>query len=221
MTAHHEIELKRMLVGKDAADRLVAALGGRPAHDLGQTNHVLDTANHALRKARAFLRLRRENGSAYLTAKGPTRSVGRSTGSKVEAEAEIDPRLAGRILAGQVDALGALRRRLRGHAYEELLDAIDRARGTRDLRASGHYENRRRAMPVRLPSGRRVVVEVDRTRFPGGRVDDEVEIEVPNERAVPEVERWLDGVLRKAGIRTKKSTPKIARFYASRARGRR
>ncbi len=215
MTAHHEIELKRLLGGAGAADRLVDALGGRPARDVMQVNHALDTADGALRRARLSLRLRTENGDAYLTAKGPTQAVTRSTGSKVEAETAIPPSLAGRILAGSADGLAALRRRLPATPYAELFAAIDAARGERAVRPVGHYENRRRSMRVRLPSGRRVVVEVDRTWFPGGRVDDEVEIELPSTRAAAAVERWLDGVLRTAGIRAKTSTAKIARFYAS------
>jgi len=221
VSARREIELKRLLVGKDAGDKIVAALGGRVARDTIQLNYLFDTAGHALRRVRCSLRLRKAGGAAFLTAKGPPRGVARSTGSKVEAEVEIDPRLAGRILAGQVDPLVALRRRLPDPGYHPLWRAIDRARGTRALRESGHYENRRRTVRVRLPSGRRLAVEIDRTWFPGGRVDDEIEIELPSEDAAPEVERWLDDVVRKAAVRAKRSSPKVARFYASRSRGRR
>lgn len=218
MSEHREIELKRLLVGEGAGEKLVAALSGRVARDRVQVNHLFDTANYALRRARYALRLRTEGRKAFLTAKGPTRSVGRSTGSKVEAEAAISMPLAKRVLTGRVDPLAALRARLRNPAYARLWRAFERAVGDRAPRHVGHFENRRRTVRARLPSGLRIAVEIDRTYFPGGRVDHEVEIELPSEAAVAEAERWLRARLRQAGVAARKSTPKVARFYASRRR---
>ena len=69
-----EIELKRRLVGERAADALVAALGP-PRADHQQTNHVFDTPAFGLRRSHCSLRVRDEDGTFTLTAKGPGRRV--------------------------------------------------------------------------------------------------------------------------------------------------
>jgi len=221
MTAHREVELKRLLLGERADEKLIHALGAGVARETIQVNHVFDTADHALRRARYALRLRTEGPAAFITAKGPTRSVGRSTGSKIEAEAAIDPALADDVLAGRADPLAVLRSRLADPAYERLWRAFDRARDGQALRSTGHFENRRQVVPIRLPNGLAVELEIDQTRFPDGHVDHELEIELPNKTAVRQVERWLGPVLRQAGVRTRTSSPKVARFYASQTRARR
>jgi uncharacterized protein YjbK len=219
MRAHHEIELKRLLVGRNAAAKFLDALGGRVERETRQVNHLFDTKDGALSRARLALRLRTEDGTAFLTAKGPTRHVGRDTGSKLEAETQIDRRLARGILAGRADPLATLRRRL-GAAYATLWRAFERACAGRRVRPIGRFENCRRRVRATLPSRRRITVEIDHTRFPGGRVDHELEIELPDAAAASEVERWVRANMREAGIRAKKATPKVARFYASRRHAR-
>src|SRR6188508_1836780 len=104
-----EIELKRRLVGPDAADRLLGVLGP-VASDVEQVNHVFDTSARGLHRARHSLRLREEAGRFILTAKGPSRSVSGSVSSRPEAESAVEPELARRLLAGQGDILAELRR---------------------------------------------------------------------------------------------------------------
>src|SRR4051794_8986056 len=72
----HEIELKRLLLGEGAGERLLAALGRPASAQSSQVNHVLDTKTFALRASRHTLRVRDEDGRWVLTAKGPSRSVG-------------------------------------------------------------------------------------------------------------------------------------------------
>jgi uncharacterized protein YjbK len=212
---HAETELKRLLVGQRAVERLVDALGGAVAQRRLQTNYVFDTADLSLSRARHTLRLRVEPGAALLTAKGPTREVGTSTGSRTEAEIAIEPDLAAEVLRGGVDPLRVLRTRLGEQGYERLWRDLDAIVGARPLELLGSFENERSVVRAILPGGLPVSIEIDRTRFPRGRTDEEVEIEVPDERAVRDAEEWLDQTLDRAGIASMPSSPKIARFHAA------
>jgi uncharacterized protein YjbK len=214
---HHEVELKRRLVGPGAADKLIAALGAPVREDKRQRNHIFDTDDGRLHRSRFALRLRVEEGAVFLTAKGPGRSVGASTGSKLEAETRIESALAEAILAGERDVLAELRDRVRDPAYESLWRGMDAALAGTAVRSRGSFENRRRTIPVDLPGGLQVDVEVDQTRFSRERADEEVEIELPDEQAVAVAEAWLERLTRDAGIATAPSSPKIARFYEARA----
>ncbi|MGH7788547.1 MAG: CYTH domain-containing protein [Candidatus Binatia bacterium] len=212
--SHDEIELKRRLIGAGAADKLVAVLG--PVAVLKrQINHVFDTEDRRLNQQRYSVRLRLEDGTPVVTAKGPSRGVGAHTSSRTEAEAEIESTLADEILAGRGDPVAGLRERETDRAYDELWRGLDQARDGRPLRAVGHFENQRRTVPVVLPSGLALTVEVDRTRFPDGRVDDEIEIEVPSDDVVSEVEAWLDERAAAAGVTIGPSRSKVGRFFAA------
>jgi uncharacterized protein YjbK len=211
---HQEIELKRLLVGEGAADKLAAALGPVAAHK-AQINHLFDTADRRLRQHRYSMRLRFENGTPILTSKGPSRQVGADTRARTEAEATIDARLAQSILEGKTDPVAVLRELATDAAFAELYRGLDDARAGRPLQSLGHFENQRRTIPVVLPDGLALDVEVDRTRFPDGRIDEEVEIEVPSDDVVAAVEAWLSQRAAAAGVMTRPSTPKIARFFAA------
>jgi uncharacterized protein YjbK len=216
---HHEVEIKRLLAAADAAERLIDALGAPVRAEKRQVNHIFDTNDGSFSRERYMLRLRTEGTSAILTAKGPDRAVSATTTSRMEAEAAVDPELVDDLLAGAVDALSLLRGCVPDEAYADLWSGLEEARGGRALRAAGSFENLRRVVDVTLPNGRRLTVEVDRTDFPGGRTDNEVEIEVCDEAAVvAEVEAWLDDLTRKAGIETATSSPKLSRFYEARER---
>jgi uncharacterized protein YjbK len=217
-TPHQEIELKRLLGGDGAADRLVRALGA-VASDLQQINHVFDTRDFSLHQSRFALRLRSEDGKNTLTAKGPGVGVSASVTSRTEAEVEIEAEVALEIRSGQLDPVAVLRDRARDGAYAELWSGIERARRGQPLREIGHFANRRRTVRVALPSGIGLHVEVDQTRFPDGRVDEEVEAELPSAELAIAVEAWLDDLATKAGVETKPSSAKLARFYTALAAG--
>jgi hypothetical protein len=216
MSAHssHEIELKRRLSGSDAADRLLAVLGP-VASDVQQVNHVFDTADWGLHRARHSLRLREEAGRFILTAKGPSRGVSGSVSVRSEAESEIEPDVARRLLAAQGDPLAELRQRATDAAFRGLWEGIEQARAGEPLGELGQFRNRRRTVPVVVAPGLHLSVEVDRTHFPNGRIDDEVEIELPRPELAAEVEAWLAERASAAGIDTEPSTAKFGRFYAA------
>ncbi len=218
MSKGREIELKRLLVGEGAAERLLAALGGSAAVTKKQTNHFFDTADGSLNQAHYILRLRFEDGEPILTAKGPGSAVANSTSHKLEAEAAIEPETAQAILAERLDAQTALQAKITDATFDELWRGLLQARAGRALVVVGSFENERRVVPVVLPSGLALDVEVDRSRFPHGASDQEVEIELPSEEVAAEVEAWLEGVARDAGVGTAPSSPKIARFLAALSR---
>jgi hypothetical protein len=176
------------------------------------------------------VRLRNEEGEYTLTAKGPSVGVSASISSRTEAEVVIDAVLAAEIRSGLLDPVALLRERLadsihhhdaldddvrEGNAYAALCSSIERARGTHSLREVGYFDNRRRTVPVSLASGVVLHVEVDQTRFPDGRTDEEVEVELPGAELAPTVEAWLNELAARAGVETKPSSAKLARFHAA------
>jgi uncharacterized protein YjbK len=208
-----EVELKRMLVGPAAAEALIAALGPVTAHK-HQVNHFFDTEDHRLHQHRHSVRLRLEDGTPILTAKGPSRSLGAHTSTRAEAEAVIDAKDASLILAGARDPVAVLREHAGDAAFDELWTGIERARGDQALRHIGSFENLRRTLPVVIEPGLELVVEIDRTQLPD-RVDHEVEIEIPDERRVALVEAWLEQRAAAAGVELAPASAKLARFYAA------
>lgn len=211
---HQEIELKRLLVGEGAADRLVAALGPVAA-DVTQTNHFFDTPDGRLRQKRFSVRLRDEDGRFILTAKAPSRGVGGSVTARTEAEAEVETATAQQILAGTLDPATTLRQRATNPAFAELWDGLEAARTGQPLQRVGQFQNRRRVVAVVLPPALALRVEVDQTHFPNGRVDEEAEIEIPDAELAATVETWLEQRAMAAGIQTQPSSSKLGRFYAA------
>jgi uncharacterized protein YjbK len=210
-----EVELKRLLVGPDAGDRLIAALGADVRDEKTQRNHFFDTEDRRLGRARYSVRLRFEDHRAILGAKGPSRAVGASTASRVEAESAVESAEAEALVRGMLDPIETLRRRAPDPAFAALWRGLEAAREGRPLRNWGGFDNVRRVVPAALPGGQPVVVEIDRTRFADGHLDEEVEIELPREDLSGEAEAWLEERARAACIETRASTPKVARFFAS------
>jgi hypothetical protein len=175
---------------------------------------VFDTPDRGLRQARHSLRLREEAGRFILTAKGPSLGVSGNVSARPEAEAEVEPEVAQRILAGQGDVMSELRRRATDPAYAALWEGIERAHAGQPLGEVAFFHNRRRAVDVTI-GGVPLRVEVDHTSFPNGDADDEVEIEIPRPELAPAVEAWLEERAAAASVQTAKSTTKLARFYAA------
>jgi uncharacterized protein YjbK len=217
---HHEVEIKRLFADDAAAERFIAALGAPVRAEKRQVNNIFDTDDGRLARSHYLLRLRTEGASAFLTAKGPGRALSATTASRMEAETAVQIDLVDDLLAGAVEPLCVLHARVPDDAYAELWRGLDEARACRVLRCAGSFENLRRVFDVTLPSGLALTVEIDRTDFPGGRTDNEIEIEVVDESLVDEVEAWLEGLAREAGIETAPSSPKLTRFYAARERSR-
>jgi len=176
-----ERELKLRLEGAEAAQRLGNVLGV-PFETVQQVNLYLETTRHQVASGRCMVRLRCEAGRWSLTYK---------RGLRVQA---------GYFEAREVEAV--LPDCLKGHWSEADLPALEQLPPLQALRAdgvagnlsiSGEVHNLRARF--RLSNGD--ILELDRTRFPGDRVDWEVEVET---RKPDEVRALLAGLAEEAGV---------------------
>jgi uncharacterized protein YjbK len=229
-----EREFKLCIPDEDARQRLLDELGPGATHTARQVNHYFDSARNTLRLARIALRLREEDGRFTLTLKGDTaggdtaggdtaesETVLAETGTpastlttRTEEEREIEPSEARSILEGRLSPLEIL-------AHGELAEAplIRRAQAllaTEALVWLGSFENERtRVGPLVYPRGSRqpaLLFEFDRTRFPGGLVELELEVELPPEADAPATERALEALFRSVALTPTSAAPKVARF---------
>ncbi len=217
--AGREVEFKLPLSGEAELAALLAALPAgapEPSPAREQINHFFDTPRGDLRRAGLALRLREEAGRFRLTGKGPP-AAGASSAltDRAEDEVTLDAGWAFEVLAGQRPPLDVLRARL--PAGTPLLDALDRAAGKRPLARAGSFRNLRRELgPLELPRAGaapvRVTLELDRSEFPGGRVEHEVEVEVPAADA-PAVEAALREWLGRAGVPWRSAESKAQRLF--------
>lgn len=213
-----EIEFKLPLASEAELAALLAALPAgapTPGPEREQLNHFFDTPRGELRRAGLALRLREEAGRFRLTAKGPPVADAGALTERAEDEVTLDGGWAFEVLAGQRSPLDVLRTRLA--AGTPLLDALQRAAGKRPLARLGSFRNLRRELgPVDLPRAGaepvRVTLELDRSEFPGGRVDHEVEVEVAAADA-PAVEAALREWLGRAGLPWRAAGSKAQRLF--------
>ncbi len=207
----HEVELKFQLPGGTAGRALAET--GEALGSVVQVNHVFDTADGDLRARGLTLRLREEEGRWTVTLKGPASRVGGAR-DREELEASISARTARAILEGKASPLEALRG---SGPSAPLLSRTERlAEG--GIRLHGAFRNRRTRVRAKVPGHGDVVLEIDRTELPGGRVDHEVELEVEPgdgeaaEASVARAESWLRGVLRDLGVDPRPASGKTGRF---------
>ena len=200
-----ERELKLTLTEAEAA--LLAAAFGPPLHTFRQRNHYLDTPEGALRRRGYGLRLREEDGDLRLTLKGPTRGTGGMT-ERLELEAAISRDEARDLLAG-----GRCLAELPLPIPDELRDPSTSGH----LRELGMIENQRRVIRLPLPGVPprqpiEVDAELDRTRYPDGSIENELEIEWPHPET-PFPEAAVRELLSRHGIPWRPGTKsKLARF---------
>ncbi len=175
-----ERELK-LAISEDDARRLLD-LWGPPVRTLLQRNDYFDSPDGRLRQARYGLRLRAEGPRRTLTLKGPTRrDVDLAVRS--EDEADISHAEADRILLEGLDPQTSSLPALRQLALRL---------GVSRVEVLGGIENERTVLVANL-GGDRVEILLDRTRYPDGSIDLELEMECPVGGAwVPELRGRLD-----------------------------
>lgn len=169
-----ERELKYQL-DEARYERLKTCLGQLQATK-HQVNHYLDTTERDVSRAHGALRLRQEDERLMLTYKRGISQRG-SFFEIQELETEITQEqwnalASGQIPAGESEPLDRLR-----HDFPHV----------RELVSLGQVRNLRLCFP--LPSGD--TAELDRTEFPGGGVDYELEVETEDPAAV---ERHLESL---------------------------
>ena len=130
---------------------------------------------------------------------------------RAEEEIAIDPVTAERILAGVESPLGVL---LDG-VNDESIPIVETARTAvvgQTLECVGSFRNMRRYLgPVDL-NGLEITFEMDRTEFPGGQIDHEVEVEVNSEQE-QQCREALRQLFIRADIPWQKAQNKAQRFF--------
>jgi uncharacterized protein YjbK len=219
-----ETEFKVAVESERAFDALLRQLDlpAREFHpSVQQLNHFFDTRNHALLAHGLTLRLREEAGRHTLTLKGEERraTADGTLTERLEEEVRLPLEVALDVLQGTIPPREALAKRL-GEAGAPALRALDAALGGAELHYVGKFENRRtRLPPVSLDaggSGVTVVFELDRSTFPGGAVEHEIEVELRAagcDAAV--VHASLVALLERAGVRWVAAESKARRFFDS------
>lgn len=200
--ANQECEVK-LTLDPPAYLRLLSALEDR-VDEVTQRNLFLDTPDRQLSALRWALRLRREDRTdeptrLIVTVKGPaTRVAGAVQRTEVEGPAELALWQRARSGGLHLEDITApprdqLRRSLDPHA--PLVPVLD-------------FENHRTTFRLEL-GGEERLVELDRTQYPTGEIDHELELEIhaPQSRAPAEamleihaVSRALEALLHRHGI---------------------
>ncbi len=221
-----ELEIKlRVSSEEDFAllGRVLPALGDVLAvQPTEQLNHFFDTSDWALQRHACTLRLREEAGVFTVTAKGPAEAGTDATLTRrAEEEVAIDAARARQILAGKLSPLDALQLR-HGGVSTTLTTVLARTLGQRPLFHVGSFRNQRRRLePVEVPThgGGSIPVqfEMDRTEFPHGRIDHEIEVEL-REGDVATVREALRVLFARAGIPWRSAPSKASRFFGTLAR---
>jgi len=218
--AGREVEFKLALGGEADVAALLAALPAGsppPGPAREQLNHFFDTPGGALRRARLALRLREEAGRFRLTAKGPAAATAdEALADRPEEEVSLDATWAFDLLGERRSALEVLVARL-GPRHPPLVDELLRAAGDRPLRRVASFRNERRQLgPLELPGADGPVsltLELDRSEFPGGRVDHEVEAEVVPAQAEA-ARAALASLFSRAGLPWQTAPSKAERLFA-------
>jgi uncharacterized protein YjbK len=210
MTTEREVELKFFLPDERAAEALEAEAAGRRVSCVMQVNHLFDTPDRRLRGNGLTLRLREEEGAWTVTLKGPARRLGAAR-DRTELEASVTPQRAARILAGEATPLDDLDS---GHALAR--EAGERAGGR--VARLGSFRNRRITVAADLAGYGPALLEIDRTELPGGRIDHEVELEVPadaGEVGAASAEAALRDLLEATGVSAVQASGKSGRFLTA------
>jgi hypothetical protein len=232
MTSSREIELKLALPDEEAWHWVRERL--TEPRVTPQSNHFFDAPGAPLRAARVGVRLRREDERRLLTVKsdGQNETEG-ALSRRIELESAV-PREAfdealvdGLLLGPWIDnwrAELAPPSTDDSPELEAFLTRLERLT-SEPLQRFGGFDNERTTGTLRLdlPDGpQRIEVELDRTHFPGGRTDFELEVEFPTEgpketgrEVLPEeVQRALIDWLAEGGIHPFEAASKLARFQA-------
>jgi uncharacterized protein YjbK len=182
-----EREIKLKIPTPELYKKLVADLPG-PEGVVHQRNHYFDTGDGCLVRRGLMLRVRDEDGEIIVTLKGPAKRHGFAS-VRTEVEEGLQRDLWEQILHGQ----GALE-----HLDAAPLRMLEPILGGRTLKLLGWIDNERRIH--RLSSGPLdLTVELDRTRFPDGSEEYELEVEVDRHRQEA-AETYLRDILSELGL---------------------
>ncbi|MEZ4331173.1 MAG: CYTH domain-containing protein [Myxococcota bacterium] len=212
-----ETELKLLLRDETAYGRVAQALGHPAA--VRQTNSFFEDDAGMLRAARIGVRLRAEGEARRLTLKGdvPAASEAGSLARRIELEAAMSQPEFDAALDSGLDLAPWLERFARAAGADPLPPPLARFLATirtatlgRRLACRARFDNDRAIARLTLSDTEGdlpIELALDRTRFPGGRVDQEIEVELGpatppgtagDPRLAPRIEqalrRWLEQI---------------------------
>ena len=211
-----ETEFKWRVRSERELEAIAAAAGDGARSTVTQTNHFFDTEQRALGSAGWALRLRAEGPRFLLTAKGPKRAAQTGGGGdeitvRPEVEVELPADVARAALEGRGDPLEPLA----SQGADVVAELRSLAAGCALVHVGSFRNRRTRLGPVALAAGPEaveVVLELDRTEFPGDVVHWEVEVEVESTQAAV-VGRALEQLLARAGVVGRIAPSKAQRFF--------
>jgi len=214
-----EIEFKFRVRSAEDLGLFARTLGFELAEHPARTqrNSFFESPDGRLAARGLALRLRTEGERSILTVKGrgAPRSEDGALVERLESEAEIASDQARAILDGRASPLAALEA-AGGIETAEAAGLLRAALEGAELELLGTFENERTTLPAVevTVAGRpeRLVFELDRTRFPGDRVDFEIEAEIGPEADAEGLREHLHGLLAQAGVEWMAAPSKLARF---------
>lgn len=228
-----ETELKLGLPDEAAWRWVRDQLGPGPVRH--QENHFFDTPERAFRAARIGVRLRREGDAITLTLKAdPLEShesgAAGAVSRRIELERPLSRSTFEQALIGGFSletALAGWRREIReapnADAAFAMLGRVEALTRGGVLRRFGGFANRREILPFSTRDAAGSIeasLELDRTEYPGGRVDFEIEVELGRQSAGRDgtlsrihhaLEDWLVGT---GGFEPSVVDSKLARLEA-------
>ena len=210
MSEHVETEFKFLFDDDAALDRVRAELQERGAKSQGavlQRNHFFDSPAFDLRRVRMAIRLREEAGRFVVAFKGEAKEADAALTRRPEAEFDVTSEQAAACLEGAGSPLDLARDALAGTPL--LAQAIETL-GTAKLVHAGSFDNLRdRIGPIEF-AGEHLTFELDRTTYPGGRVDCELEVEC---KSPQDVGPALEALLTDLKLQWRTTTSKAQRFF--------
>jgi uncharacterized protein YjbK len=219
-----EREIKLAVERASHLERVKMVAGGDVRPTITQLNRFFDTKTLALRGAGYGLRLRTE---ANVDGEGEPRHLLAVKGPRVqsddavalttrrEVEREVDDQTARALIEDNLDPIQTL---------VDLVDEGDdrafveqlRARLDGELCYAGAFENERtRVDTVMIVDGLglELVLELDKTLFPGDRVEYEIELEIPGDVDGAAAESALRSLMAIAGVEGHAARGKASRFF--------
>ena len=199
-----------------------------------QSHHFFDTRDRALDRARIGVRLRETGARLRLTVKSdpvhaadPGAPRDAMVTRRVELEATISRDAFERALADGLDLTPWVASWRAGPSARDpdVARVLDTLGGVGRLETFGAFRNERTTGQLDLGSADREVrveVELDRTRFPGDRLDHELEIELDARTDEAEARAIREAVLDRLaemGIRATAAPSKLERFRDALDRG--